>query len=120
MLTGVATAVGRRHDAAANDEEFVLAVDGTRLRVAGPLDSVHVDDLRGTVTEAVVDATPLVVDLAGVTRLSSAAVQALHGAQQDAAARSQDLVVYAPPGTTAQHVLELVRLPYVLTDPGAG
>ena len=120
MLTGVATAVGRRSDAAASDEEFVLAIDGPRLRVAGPLDSVHVDDLRGTITEAVVGAMPLVVDLAGVTRLSSAAVQALHGAQQDAAARSQDLVVYAPPGTTAQHVLELVRLPYVLTDPGAG
>ena len=120
MLTGVSTAVGRRRDGAAHEEEFVLAMDGTRLRVAGPLDSSHVDDLRGTVTEAVAAAAPLVVDLAGVTRLSSAAVQALHGAQQDAVARSQDLVVYAPPGTTAQHVLELVRLPYVLTDPGAG
>jgi serine phosphatase RsbU (regulator of sigma subunit)/anti-anti-sigma regulatory factor len=121
MLTGVSTVADRRRDGVASDEQFVLVVDGARLSVAGPLDSSHVDDLRGTVTEAVAGPAPVVVDLAGVTRLSSAAVQALHGAQQDAAARCQDLVVYAPPGTTAQHVLELVRLPYVLTDPsGAG
>ena len=42
-------------------------------------------------------------------------MQALHVASRDAADRGQDLVLYAPAGTTAQHVLELVRLPYVLT-----
>ena len=93
-------------------------MDGARVRVAGPLDSFHVDDLRGTLAEAAVSPTPVVLDLAGVTRLSSSAVQALHGSQVEAAARSQELMVYAPPGTTAQHVLELARLPYVLTDPG--
>ena len=53
----------------------------------------------------------------GVTRLPSSAVQALHVASRDAADRGQDLVLYAPAGTTAQHVLELVRLPYVLAEP---
>jgi hypothetical protein len=53
-----------------------------------------------------------------VTRLPSSAVQALHRARRDAADRGQDLVLYAPAGTTAQQVLELVRLPYVLTEPG--
>ena len=55
------------------------------------------------------------LDLERVTRLPSSAVQALHAASRDAADRGQDLVLYAPAGTTAQHVLELVRLPYVLT-----
>jgi anti-anti-sigma regulatory factor len=117
MLTGVTTAAGRRRDRAGWEQGFTLAADGGRLRLAGPLDHENVEDLRGALEE-VVGPDPVVLDLTAVSRLPSTAVQALHTAWQGATRRGQELLFYAPPGTTAQHVLELVRLPYVLTDPG--
>ena len=116
MLTGVTTAAGRRWGDAATEERFSITANGDRLRLAGPLDPAHVDEVRGALAEAV-GPEPVVLDLARISRLSSAAVQALHVARQGAADRGQELVLYAPAGTTAQHVLELVRLPYALTDP---
>ncbi len=112
MLTG-ATPAGA-HEVA--DEAFSLASDAACLHVAGSLDRPGLDDLRGALDD-VAELGRVVVDLEGVTRLPSAAVQALHAASRDAADRGQDLVLYAPAGTTAQQVLELVRLPYVLTEP---
>ena len=114
MLTGVTTAAGRRAERI-GDEPFSVTSEGARLRCVGRLDAAHVDDLRGALSDAV-GSDRVVVDLTGVSLLSSAAVQALHGARRGAADRGQDLVLHAPAGTTAQHVLELVRLPYALTE----
>ncbi len=115
MLTGATTAAGRRH-AFATDEPFTVTSDGdgSLLRCAGRLDAAHVDDLSGALVDAA-RSDRVVIDLSGVTLLSSAAVQALHGARRGAAERGQELVLHAPAGTTAQHVLELVRLPYALS-----
>ena len=114
MLTG-ATPPG------ADDREegapFSLATDADGLHVAGSLDRTGLDDLCHALDE-VSELRRVVLDLEGVTRLPSPAVEALHLARREAADRGQDLVLYAPAGTTAQHVLELVRLPYVLTEPG--
>jgi anti-sigma regulatory factor (Ser/Thr protein kinase)/anti-anti-sigma regulatory factor len=114
MLTGSTTPVGRQF--AEVDEAFTLAADDTCLHLAGSLDRTGLDDLRGALDD-VADVGRVVLDLEGVTRLPSSAVQVLHVASRDAADRGQDLVLYAPAGTTAQQVLELVRLPYVLTEP---
>jgi ABC-type transporter Mla MlaB component len=95
-------------------ESFTLAADATGLHLAGSLDRTGLDDLLGALDD-VPEQGRVVVDLEGVTRLPSSAVQALHTASRKAADRGQDLVLYAPAGTTAQQVLELVRLPYVLT-----
>lgn len=119
MLTGVTTPAGRGREHLETKEQFALTTDVARLRLAGPLDAGHLDDLRGAMAAAL-EPERVVLDLAGVTRMPSAAVQALHLARQGAADRGQELVLYAPAGTTAQHVLELVRLPYVLTDPARG
>jgi anti-sigma regulatory factor (Ser/Thr protein kinase)/anti-anti-sigma regulatory factor len=116
MLTGETTPAGRREDDAASEDGFELTTQDARLHLAGPLDAGNLDDLRGAMAEAL-EPERVVLDLARVTRVPSAAVQALHLARQGAADRGQELVLYAPAGTTAQHVLELVRLPYVLTDP---
>ena len=111
MLTGATS------DPSGVDEPgCTLATDDHGLHVAGSLDRVGLDDLRGALDD-VADRGRVVLDLEGVTRLPSSAVQALHVASRDAADRGQDLVLYAPAGTTAQHVLELVRLPYVLAEP---
>jgi len=114
MLTGALTP--RARDQADVDEAFSLAVDAACLHVAGSLDRPGLEDLRGALDD-VAELGRVVLDLEGVTRLPSSAVQALHVASRDAADRGQDLVLYAPAGTTAQQVLELVRLPYVLTEP---
>ena len=98
---------------------MTVSADATRLRLAGCLDRAGLDDLQGALDD-LDDPDRVVLDLERVTRLPSHAVQALHLASRDAADRGQDLVLYALAGTTAQQVLELVRLPYVLTDPDRG
>ena len=114
MLTGAATST--KHRPFAPDEPFTIQVDGPCLHLAGSMDRIGLDDLRGAMVElSALDR--VVLDLSAVSRLPSSAVQTLHLACRDAADRGQDLVLYAPAGTTAQQVLELVRLPYVLARP---
>jgi anti-sigma regulatory factor (Ser/Thr protein kinase)/anti-anti-sigma regulatory factor len=114
MLTGAPTFSGRQ--LAEADEAFTLSADEGVLRLAGSLDRVGLDGLQGALAESA-DLGRVVVDLGAVTHLPSSAVHALHVARRDASDQGQDLVLYAPAGTTAQQVLELVRLPYVLTEP---
>ena len=113
MLTGASTAGGPQRPE--RDEGFTFAADAGGLHLTGSLDHTALDDLRGALDDVAQSGRVVVLDLEGVTRLPSSAVQALHVASRDAADRGQDLVLYAPAGTTAQQVLELVRLPYVLT-----
>ncbi|MGH3414413.1 MAG: SpoIIE family protein phosphatase [Marmoricola sp.] len=83
------------------------------LTVTGPLDPDNVEDLRGEVLAAGHGgAGPVRIDLVGVTHLGSAAVQMLHELRRDGVA----LTLLAPAGSVAQHVLELVRLPYRSTS----
>ncbi len=114
MLTGSLTAAGNQ--AESGDEPFRLTADEECLQLAGDLDRHGLDDLRQALDDRA-GAGRIVLDLREVTRLPSAAVQVLHHLCRDSAERGQELVLFAPPGTTAQHVLELVRLPYVLRPP---
>lgn len=84
-----------------------------RVAASGPLDWGNSDELRAallTATRAgLADAR---VDLAEVTHLASAAVLALFEARVRAARHGAELVLVAPVGTPAQHVLEVVGVPY--------
>ena len=85
-----------------------LGIDDDVLHVAGSLDLRSADELRHACARASRGGTrPVTINLAEVDLLSSAAVQALFDTR---AAGPIDLV--APMGSPAQHVLDLVRLPY--------
>jgi serine phosphatase RsbU (regulator of sigma subunit)/anti-sigma regulatory factor (Ser/Thr protein kinase)/anti-anti-sigma regulatory factor len=79
-----------------------------RVRLVGSLDFASAETARIALTQASRGgAAPVVVDLAGVTLLASAGVRLLHELH-----RSGQLTLTAPAGSPAQHVLDLVQLPY--------
>lgn len=84
------------------------------LAISGALDHRCADELRRRLSHATRGGTlDLVVDLADVTHLGSAGVQVLY--DEMIPHRDQHgsrLRLVAPAGSPAQHVLELVRLPY--------
>jgi len=85
----------------------IAVADGV-VRLAGPLDPASAEELRAALGEASWGGVRAVtVELAEIEMLSSAAVQALYDAR---AAGPVHLV--APLGSPAQHVLDLVGLPY--------
>ena len=103
LLRGTATAVAEQRPRSAS-----LSVVDDVVRVAGVLDLRSADDFRHACSRASRGGTrPLTVDLTEVDLLSSAAVQALYDTR---AAGPVELV--APLGSPAQHVLDLVHLPY--------
>jgi anti-anti-sigma regulatory factor len=116
MLTGTDTDTDRLPQGGV-DRPFSLRREARgRLGVFGPVDAEHVHDLRDALREAS-PTDRVVLDLQGVTLLPSVAVQTLYAARREASDRGGQLVLFAPPGSTAQHVLELVQLPYTLRDP---
>lgn len=93
---------------------MTLHQEGAAVTVSGALDHRAADELRRRLSHATRGGTlAVVVDLAQVTHLGSAGVQVLYdemlAGRRDATAR---VTLVAPPGSPAQHVLELVRLPY--------
>lgn len=103
--------------------ELLLILDqpspgAPRIRVDGPVDSTTADQLREELQLRTRGGTrPLTVDLTGVTHLASAGVAVLHEAGARTAAPGHPLLLYAPPGTPAQHVLSTVALPHTTTNP---
>lgn len=98
-----------------HETPFSVEVDpgGRTARVAGPIDLLSADDLRIALLHATCGgARPLQVDLTEVTVLASAGVQVLHEVQGHGRPG-----LFAPAGSPAQHVLELVGLPYTLERP---
>jgi ABC-type transporter Mla MlaB component len=96
---------------------FACDVDEGVLRVSGPVDPDSVDVLRSALKRASLGGVrSLVVDLDGVTHLASIGVQALVEAMTAAGVSRPDdtpgIRLLAPFGSPAQHVLELVGLPY--------
>ncbi|WP_433781186.1 SpoIIE family protein phosphatase [Actinomycetospora sp. CA-101289] len=99
------------------DEPPDRAHEGPRVRVDGPVDAVTADQLHTALVHRTRGGTrPLTVDLTGVTHLGSAGVAALFAARRSAL-RGADgepaLVLHAPVGSVADHVLTLVGLPHV-------
>ncbi len=85
------------------------------LALSGPVDARSADRLRHELSLQTRGGTvPLVVDLAGVTTLESIGVQVL----QEQLQHSAGLRLMAPMGSPAQHVLDVVQLPYSPTRTG--
>jgi serine phosphatase RsbU (regulator of sigma subunit)/anti-sigma regulatory factor (Ser/Thr protein kinase)/anti-anti-sigma regulatory factor len=81
--------------------------DETSVRVDGPIDAATAGQVGTELLRRSRGGTVgLTVDLTGVTHLSSAGVSALHKVAEKASLR-----LYAPPGSPAQVVLDLVALP---------
>lgn len=91
-----------------------LHQEGSVVEIRGALDHRSSDELRRRLSHATRGGTVgVVVDLSGVTHLGSAGVQVLY--DEMIPHRGDDeagLSLVAPPGSPAQHVLALVRLPY--------
>jgi anti-sigma regulatory factor (Ser/Thr protein kinase) len=105
-----ATSAGVRPTHSDRDAPYSTVRDGERFRVSGGLGPDEADQLRVDLQLETRGRTlPLLIDLAGVTHLGSAAVQVLHEA---VAIDGADLVVHAPAGSIAQHILAQAKVPY--------
>lgn len=97
--------------------DFGCEVGEGLLRVSGPVDRASVDSFRSAFGRASSGGTqPVVVDLDAVTHLASCGVQALVEALAPASpsrGAAAGIRLLAPVGSPAQHVLELVGLPYL-------
>ncbi len=101
-----------------------LSIEETpgRMRLSGIIDHRSSDQLRRRLARAGRGGTrPLLVDLADVELLTSAGVQVLFEEVWAAPRGGAALTLFAPHGSPAQHVLEMVRLPYLsrVDDPDA-
>lgn len=89
-----------------------------RVRVDGPLDGQTAPTLERHLQQATGAGTrPLTLDLTGVSLLASAGVAVLHRVAGQNAAHGTELRIYAPLGSPAQMIAELVRLEYTTADP---
>jgi serine phosphatase RsbU (regulator of sigma subunit)/anti-sigma regulatory factor (Ser/Thr protein kinase)/anti-anti-sigma regulatory factor len=87
------------------------------LALSGPVDARSADWLRHELALRTRGGTvPMVVDLSEVTTLASVGVQILHEQLEMPA----ELRLVAPMGSPAQHVLDMVQLPYSTTRDGGG
>jgi anti-anti-sigma regulatory factor len=121
-----------RHEsarAAAYPREPLFAVDTSieetgvaRARVTGAVDIVTADQMARRLLSASRGGTvPLVADLTGVTQLASAGVRALFQVRDRLTVHQHDMTLLTAPGSSAQVVLDLVRLPHVVDgDPARG
>lgn len=84
------------------------------LELIGIVDHRGTDELRRRIAHASYGGTcDVVVDMSGVTLLASAGVQVLYEAMAPNDGFGHDVLhLVAPLGSPAQHVLEMVRLPY--------
>jgi serine phosphatase RsbU (regulator of sigma subunit)/anti-sigma regulatory factor (Ser/Thr protein kinase)/ABC-type transporter Mla MlaB component len=97
---------------------LAIAVDGSTVHVRGAVDADGAARLAHTLNRVGRGGmTGVRVDLSRVTLLGSAGVRTLLEAVTPGPAPDEPRVeLTAPPGSVAQHVLELTRLPYRSTD----
>ncbi|MEV4000758.1 SpoIIE family protein phosphatase [Actinomadura sp. NPDC049753] len=90
-----------------------------RIRLDGPVDAATAEQLREELVVRTRGGTmPLTVDLTGVTHLSSAGVAVLYEAEIRTDSPGRPFLLYAPPGSPAQHVMAMVALPHTTAEPG--
>ncbi|WP_214369346.1 SpoIIE family protein phosphatase [Pseudonocardia sp. H11422] len=108
---------GRRHLTALRGPGLTVTDTGADppvLAIAGPVDVTTVGELRSAILHATAGCTrPGVVDLAGVTLLTSAGVRLLYELTESSQVTPR---VIAPAGCAARSVLELTRLEHLLRD----
>lgn len=101
-------AVGGTSPGLIHGPDFSVHVDGTRVRASGNVEGEAAAQLQRTLDRSSQGGTrPVDVDLSEVSLLGSAGVQVLVEARA-----AGDVRLIAPVGSAAQHVLELVRVPY--------
>lgn len=100
-------------------EPMVMEASEGRVALSGAVDERSADEFRRRLAHATRAGTRDVwIDLSAVTLLASAGVQTLFEVIAAARGRTAEEVrVVAPMGSPAQHVLDLVRLPYVTELP---
>ncbi|MFG1991092.1 SpoIIE family protein phosphatase [Actinoplanes sp. NPDC048988] len=110
----------------AGEPDLLLVLDqpaapAPRVRLDGPITLATAGFLATELQRFTLNGTrSLTVDLTGVTLLASAGVVVFQHAVRRAADQDGDLVLYAPAGSPAQHVLTLSALPHTTTDPHTG
>lgn len=98
--------------ASERDPVGCVQADGL-LVITGAIDQNSSDEVRRRLSHANHGgASDVMVDLTGVTHLASAGVQLLYEAMSPWAEEESHVHLIAAAGSTAQHVLDLVRLPY--------
>jgi serine phosphatase RsbU (regulator of sigma subunit)/anti-sigma regulatory factor (Ser/Thr protein kinase)/anti-anti-sigma regulatory factor len=91
-----------------------------RVEVSGRLDRRAASRFRMALLGAAqAGLVPVVVDLSEVTVLTGVAVRELVGAVERGEAHGAPVTLVAAPGTPAQHVLELVAMPYLTREEAA-
>ncbi len=83
-------------------------------KVRGPVDGSTADRLARQLLTACRGGTlPITVDLTGITYLASSGIRAIYQVKERLMAHQQDMTILAAPGSSAQVLLDLARLPYV-------
>jgi serine phosphatase RsbU (regulator of sigma subunit)/anti-sigma regulatory factor (Ser/Thr protein kinase)/anti-anti-sigma regulatory factor len=101
-----------------NSEFISLVGEAGRIVVSGDVDAATASILdRQIAVESRSGIASLTVDLSGVTHLGSAGVSALAAARDRARTQGGGLLLVAAPGSPAHHVLSLVQMPVVSSDP---
>ncbi|MBO3738674.1 SpoIIE family protein phosphatase [Actinoplanes flavus] len=127
LLTADRIGAGMSRPVAEKVADLLLILDqphapASRIAVHGPLDSDTAHQLRAELDRHTLGGThELVVDLTAVTHLASAGVAELHRTNPGTDGELRyPLRLFAPAGSTAQHVLSLVGLPHLTRDPHLG
>ncbi len=117
FITG-ATVSRSTHQRPVNSEFVSLVGDTGRIVVSGDVDITTASTLdRQIAVESRSGIASLTIDLSGVTHLGSAGVSALAAARDRARTQGGEFVLVAPPGSPAHHVLSLVQMPVINSDP---
>jgi anti-anti-sigma regulatory factor len=120
MIGAVARPAALRTDEKPLVIEDLPGDDETRVCVGGAVDASTAEQLtRDLLRRSRGGTAGLTVDLSGVTHLSSAGVAALFRVVARHEEQKAPLALHAVPGTVAQHILDLVALPYTATAPPA-
>jgi anti-anti-sigma factor len=103
---------------AASGAAFSMDIDSDGpvpcARVRGPVDGSTAERLARQLLTACRGGTlPITLDLTGITYLASAGVRAIYQVKERLVAHHQELTILAAAGSSAQDLLELVRLPYL-------
>ena len=84
-------------------------------RVSGAVDGSSAERLVKQLLTACRGGTlPITLDLTGITYLASSGVRAIYQVKERLVEHHQDLTILAAAGSSAQNLLDLVRLPYVI------
>ncbi len=82
--------------------------------MSGPLDGSTAERfLKQLLTACRGGTLPITLDLTGISYLTSSGVRAIYQVRERLVEHHQNLTILAAAGSSAQNLLELVRLPYV-------